>query len=36
MTARALGRLVDSMASAADTLGYLSRKGKSEMVIRTP
>ena len=32
MTARALGRLVDSMASAADTLGFLSRKGKSEMV----
>ncbi len=32
MTARALGRLVDSMASAAETLGFLSRKGKSEMV----
>lgn len=32
MTARAMGRLVDSMASAADTLGFLSRKGKSEMV----
>ena len=32
MTARALGRLVDGMVSAADTLGYLSRKGKSEMV----
>jgi len=32
MTARALGRLADGMASAADTLGFLSRKGKSEMV----
>ncbi len=32
MTSRALGRLVDNMASAAETLGYLSRKGKSEMV----
>jgi transposase-like protein len=32
MTGRALGRLVDGMASAAETLGYLSRKGKSEMV----
>ena len=32
MTARALGRLVDNMVSAADTLGYLSRKGKSESV----
>lgn len=32
MTARALGRLVDAMTSAADTLGYLSRKGKSETV----
>lgn len=32
MTARAMGRLVDSMASAAETLGFLSRKGKSEMV----
>jgi hypothetical protein len=32
MTSRALGRLVDSMASAADTLGFLSRRGKSEMV----
>jgi hypothetical protein len=32
MTSRALGKLVDRMASAADTLGYLSRKGKSEMV----
>jgi transposase-like protein len=32
MTSRALGRLSDSMTSAADTLGYLSRKGTSEMV----
>jgi hypothetical protein len=32
MTSRALGRLVDAMASAAETLGYLSCKGKSEMV----
>jgi hypothetical protein len=32
MTSRALGRLVDDMASAADTLGYLARKGKSETV----
>jgi hypothetical protein len=32
MTSQALGRLVDGMASAADTLGFLSRKGKSEMV----
>src|SRR5262245_32567456 len=32
MTSQALGRLVDSMASAADTLGYLSRKAKSEQV----
>jgi hypothetical protein len=32
MTSRALGRLSDSMSSAAETLGYLSRKGKSEMV----
>jgi hypothetical protein len=32
MTSQALGRLVDNMASAADTLGYLSRKGKSEMI----
>jgi hypothetical protein len=32
MTTRALGRLADGMASAADTLGYLSRKGKSETV----
>lgn len=32
MTSRALGRLADGMASAAETLGFLSRKGKSEMV----
>ena len=32
MTSQALGRLVDGMSSAADTLGYLSRKGKSETV----
>jgi hypothetical protein len=32
MTSRALGRLADNMASAADTLGYLCRQGKSEMV----
>jgi hypothetical protein len=32
MTSRALGRLVDSMTSAADTLGFLCRKGKSEQV----
>jgi hypothetical protein len=32
MTSQALGWLVDGMASAADTLGYLSRMGKSEMV----
>jgi hypothetical protein len=32
MTSQALGRLAESMASAAETLGHLSRKGKSEMV----
>ena len=32
LTSRALGRLVDGMVSAADTLGFLCRKGKSEMV----
>jgi hypothetical protein len=32
MTRQALGRLVDSMTSAADTLGYLSRQAKSETV----
>lgn len=32
LTAQALGRLVDGMTSAADTLGFLARKGKSETV----
>jgi hypothetical protein len=32
MTAQALGKLTDNLASAADTLGYLSRRAKSEMV----
>lgn len=32
MTSQALGRLIDGMTSAADTLGYLCRKGKSETV----
>jgi hypothetical protein len=32
MTSRALGRLVEGMVSAADTLGFLCRKGKSEQV----
>jgi hypothetical protein len=32
MTARALGRLIRQMTSAASTLGYLSRKASSEMV----
>jgi hypothetical protein len=32
MTSRALGRLVENMVSAADTLGYLCRKSKSETV----
>jgi hypothetical protein len=32
MTSQALGRLVDAMVGAADTLSDLSRKGKSEMV----
>jgi hypothetical protein len=32
MTSQALGRLVDTMAGAADTLSHLSRKAKSEMV----
>jgi hypothetical protein len=32
MTSQALGKLTDNLASAADTLGYLSRKAKSEMV----
>ncbi len=32
MTSRALGKLLDGMSSAADTLGYLCRRGKSEQV----
>src|SRR5262245_43428431 len=32
MTSRALGKLVDGMAGAAETLSHLARKGKSEMV----
>lgn len=32
MTSRALGRLADGMASAADTLGFLARKAKQEAV----
>src|SRR5262245_41281334 len=32
MTARALGRLADGMTDAADTLGFLCRKGRSEQV----
>jgi hypothetical protein len=32
MTSRALGRMTDNLASAADTLGFLARKGKSEQV----
>ena len=32
MTSRALGKLLENMFSAADTLGYLCRKGKSEMI----
>jgi protein involved in polysaccharide export with SLBB domain len=32
MTSRAVGRLADGMASAAETLGFLSRRGRSEMV----
>jgi hypothetical protein len=32
MTAQALGKLTDNLSSAAYTLGYLSRKAKSEMV----
>ncbi len=31
LTNQALGMLVDGMTSAASTLGYLTRKGKSEM-----
>jgi hypothetical protein len=32
MTSQALGRLVEGMVSAADTLVFLCRKGKSETV----
>jgi hypothetical protein len=32
MTDAALGRLTDGMTTAADTLGYLARRGKSESV----
>jgi hypothetical protein len=32
MTSMALGRLTAEMASAAETLGFLSRKAKSETV----
>jgi hypothetical protein len=32
MTNQALGRLIADMASAAETLGFLSRKAKSETV----
>jgi hypothetical protein len=32
LTSRALGKLVENMTSAADTLGYLSRKSKSENI----
>ena len=32
MTVRALGKLVDGMVNAAETLGFLCREGKSEMV----
>jgi hypothetical protein len=32
MTSRALGRLIDNMTSAADTLGFLSRRANSEQV----
>ena len=32
MTRQALGKLVENMTSAADTLGYLSRKSKSESI----
>ncbi len=32
MTTQALGRLVDGMTSAADTLGYLARNARSETV----
>jgi hypothetical protein len=32
MTAQALGKLTDNLSSAADSLAYLSRRAKSEMV----
>lgn len=32
MTSRAVGRLADGMADAADTLGFLCRKARSETV----
>jgi hypothetical protein len=32
MTSQALGKLTDNMLSAVDSLGYLSRNAKSEMV----
>jgi hypothetical protein len=32
MTSQALGRLVENMVSAADTLGFLTRKARSESV----
>ena len=32
MTSQALGKLTDNLASAADTIGFLSRKARSEMV----
>ena len=32
ITSQALGRLIDNMVSASDTLGYLSRRAKNEMV----
>jgi hypothetical protein len=32
LTARSLGKLVNRMSGAADTLGFLCRNGKSEMV----
>jgi hypothetical protein len=32
LTSQALGRLIDAQVSAAETLGYLSRKSRSEMI----
>ena len=32
LTARCLGKLVNRMSGAADTLGFLCRNGKSEMI----